>query len=63
MYNTCPNRCLYCYANYNQAMVGRNFSSHDPLSPLITGDVGEGDKIHERQAGSCRDRQIRLFDV
>ena len=62
MYNTCRNGCRYCYANYSKNTVDGNFSKHNPLSPLISGDVGEGDKINEREVRSCRDSQMRLFD-
>jgi hypothetical protein len=61
MYNTCLNGCRYCYANYNPQAVAANFARHDPGSPLLAGAVGEGDKIGERAAGSCRDPQTRLL--
>ncbi|MCL2025600.1 MAG: DUF1848 domain-containing protein [Leptospirales bacterium] len=54
MYNTCMNGCKYCYANYNQNTVKGNFAKHSPLSPLISGDVGDNDKIKEREVKSCR---------
>lgn len=28
-YNTCPCRCLYCYANYNPVVIERNRNAHD----------------------------------
>jgi hypothetical protein len=28
-YNTCPGGCLYCYANYNPAVIGKNTQKHD----------------------------------
>ncbi|MDR1663403.1 MAG: DUF1848 domain-containing protein [Clostridiales bacterium] len=49
MYNTCLNGCRYCYANYNKAAVGGNFARHNPVSPLISGEVGEGDSIIVRE--------------
>ncbi|MEA1961344.1 MAG: DUF1848 domain-containing protein [Bacillota bacterium] len=63
MYNTCRNGCKYCYANYSQKSVKTNSDKHNPLSPLLSGDVGEGDIIRERIVKSCCDRQIRLFDI
>jgi hypothetical protein len=63
MYNTCRNGCRYCYANYSKNMVSKNFTKHDPLSPLISGEVDDGDKINERNGKSCRDVQLRFDDL
>lgn len=30
-YNSCKNMCRYCYANYNAAIVNRNYNLHNPL--------------------------------
>ena len=63
MYNTCQNGCRYCYANYSRNSIEGNFAKHNPLSPLISGEVGEGDKINVREVKSYRDTQMRLFDL
>jgi hypothetical protein len=62
MYNTCRNGCRYCYANYSQNTVTGNYEKHNPLSPLISGEVGEEDRINDRVVKSCKDSQQRLFD-
>lgn len=61
-YNTCAHECLYCYANYNHALVQRNYAQHDPESPLLFGTVGPDDRINERKVLSCREMQKSLFE-
>lgn len=62
MYNTCPNGCRYCYANYNNGLVKKNIEKHDIKSPLIYGQVMMNDKVKDRIIKSCRESQISLFD-
>ena len=41
-YNSCPFRCGYCYANFNERMIEENIKKHDPHSPALVGRY-EGD--------------------
>lgn len=40
-YNSCPNACGYCYANFSPALTRKNIARHDERSPLLCGRPGE----------------------
>lgn len=48
-YNTCRHFCKYCYANYDEEKVCKNYKMHDDLSPLLIGHVASDDIIKERK--------------
>ncbi len=50
-YHTCPNGCLYCYANQSPARVRENQTKHDPEGELLYGRVREGDGLDLRPKG------------
>lgn len=52
-YNCCANGCLYCYANYNPALIKSNLSKHNPHSPLLIGTPEEDDIIIQRHSISA----------
>lgn len=61
-YESCLNGCIYCYAikgNYNTAEF--NSRKHDKHSPMLIGNVSEGDIIKERKMKSLSDDQLSLF--
>jgi DNA repair photolyase len=41
IYDTCPFRCVYCYANRSGKAVEINLARHDPESASIIGNYGE----------------------
>lgn len=59
-YNTCPNGCLYCYANYSPALLRANLARRDDASPLLCDRLGEGDCVSDRACRSLRDVQLRM---
>lgn len=60
-YNSCLHLCAYCYANGNKEEVIKNFSKHDPKSPLLIGHLKEDDIIKEAKQESWKDTMLTLF--
>ncbi|MDU1890784.1 MAG: DUF1848 domain-containing protein [Dysgonomonas sp.] len=61
-YESCLNGCIYCYAikgNYNTAEF--NSKKHDKNSPMLIGNITEGDIIKNREIKSLRNDQLSLF--
>ena len=57
-YHTCPNGCLYCYANASAGTAARNAAQHDAASPLLLGALGPGDVVTERKMKVYRQAQL-----
>jgi len=51
----------YCYANSNMKLVKRNQKLHNPDSPLLIGEVKEGETVKEVSEPSYIDTQQKLF--
>jgi hypothetical protein len=41
VYNSCPNGCAYCYANFSPAQTRENLARHDARSPRLGGRPDE----------------------
>lgn len=48
VYNSCKHFCKYCYANYDEKQVNKNFSINNPNSSLLIGELQSDDIIKER---------------
>ena len=48
-YNSCLHFCKYCYANYDEKLVQRNFKEHDDDSSLLVGHILDDDIIKVRR--------------
>jgi hypothetical protein len=60
-YNSCPNACVYCYANYSQSIVADNFKRHKQFSPLLIGETNDTDIISERKVSTNKILQKELY--
>ena len=59
-YNTCPNGCIYCYANYSPALLKANLARSDADSPMLCDRPSEEDRIVQRKAQSLWDGQLQM---
>lgn len=60
LYNTCRHGCKYCYANHSAATVESNADRYDVHAPLLCGEVGEQDKVYDRDVKSLKDPQLKF---
>lgn len=44
-YDTCMNGCKYCYANKTPRKTFENYKLHNPMSPLLLGDLKPDDTV------------------
>ena len=60
-YNTCTNRCVYCYANYNHDLALAKYINHNAKSEIITGDLSGNEIIKDRIEAGSDSQQLKLF--
>ena len=60
-YNTCPNGCVYCYANYSKKSVEANLKKHNINADMLNDELKGTERVFERKMCSNRQTQPRLF--
>ena len=60
-YDTCPNGCKYCYANYSEESVAKSCSQYNLESPILCGTLDEKDKITERKVKSLKEQDSKQY--
>lgn len=61
IYHTCPNGCIYCYANDSYEKARNRYFRHDPSSPLLYGEIPPDAVIREKTSVSLRETQLRIL--
>ncbi len=61
-YNTCLNKCKYCYASSDFDACEKNYTKHDPDSPYLIGHGTSMDEVYERKADSVKSNEFSLFE-
>ena len=61
VYNTCFHKCQYCYANSNIKEIEKNYKNHDPLSPLLIGNLKQNEVIRKAKQNKFATGQQLLF--
>ena len=61
-YNTCMNKCKYCYASSDFDACEKNFAKHNPNSPYLIGNGTQFDEVYERDPQSVKTNELKLFD-
>ena len=59
-YNTCPSGCRYCYATKDTALAAESCRMHNPLSPLLNGELLPADEIIQAKQESYLEPYVQL---
>ena len=61
IYDTCTNRCVYCYAVTRLNTALRHSQNHDPEAPMLTGYPAGGEIVVDRTTKSRKTNQLPIF--
>jgi len=61
-YNTCLNKCKYCYASSDFDACEKNYAKHNPNSPYLIGNGTISDQIVERKPQTALSPELSLFE-
>ena len=61
-YNTCMNKCKYCYASSDFDQCEKNFAKHNPNSPYLIGEGSQFDEIVEMAPKNVITNELNLFN-
>ncbi len=60
-YNCCANGCSYCYALTSEKSAHSNMAKHNPMLPVLIGNVNPEAVITDRDSYSIIENQMSLF--
>lgn len=60
-YDTCKSGCKYCYANDGRGNAIRSDRKYHPMSPLLCGEIKEGDRVTLRTVKSLKEEQLSIW--
>ena len=60
-YDTCPNGCVYCYANKSEMDVKQKMDKYSPWASLLCSELDAYDRVNDRKTESCVQAQLSLF--
>lgn len=61
VYNTCPHRCKYCYANYDEDQIRENVTNHCKTSSFLIGKRQKDDILKIKRETDTKQEPRQMF--